>query len=57
MADEIVLATTHDTWDSGTLRAMTSAIRAETWQSGSIPRLRIIAKLGTSQVTDTIESI
>lgn len=57
MADEIVLATTQDNWDSGTTRAMKSAIRAETWQSGTIPRLRIITKLGTPEVTDIIESI
>jgi hypothetical protein len=36
---------------------MKSAIRAEMWPSGSIPRLRIIGKLGTLQVTDIIEPV
>jgi hypothetical protein len=57
VADEIVLATTRDNWEPATIGAMKSAIRDETWPCGSIPRLRIIGKLGTPQVTDTIESL
>ena len=56
MADEIILATTRESWDSATRRAMKSAIRAETWQSGSTPRLTFISKLGTPQVIDTVET-
>jgi hypothetical protein len=56
VADEIVLATTQDNWETATLGAMKSAIRDETWQSGSTPRLRIISKLGAPQVSDTVET-
>jgi len=57
VADEIGLATTQDSWEAATIGALKSAIRAETWPSGSIPRVRTISKLGTPQVTDTIENI
>ena len=57
VADEICLATTKDDWEPASIAAMKSAISAETWPSGSIPRLRIIGKLGTLQVTDIIEPV
>jgi hypothetical protein len=57
VADEICLATTKDDWELASIEAMKSAIRAEMWPSGSIPRLRIIGKLGTLQVTDIIEPV
>ena len=57
VADEIGLATTEDDWELATINTMKSAIRAETWPSGSRPRLRIISKLGTPQVTDRLEPI
>jgi hypothetical protein len=56
VADEIVLATTRDSWEPATIGAMKSAIRDETWPTGSVPRLRLITKLGTPEVSDTLEA-
>ncbi|MBB3750812.1 hypothetical protein FHT44_003307 [Mycolicibacterium sp. BK634] len=55
MADEIVLATTQAAWEPATIAAVKSAIGTEDWQSGNVPRLRLITGLGTAQVIDTVE--
>jgi hypothetical protein len=51
-ADQMILATSRDSWNSGTVGAMVAAIREEQWPSGTPPRLRIICGLGTSNITD-----
>lgn len=51
-ADQIILATSRDSWDSGTINAMLRAISQEQWPSGIPPRLRIISGVGTSNTTD-----
>jgi hypothetical protein len=51
-ADQMILATSRDSWGSGTVGAVRRAIREEQWPSGTPPRLRMICKLGTSNITD-----
>ncbi len=52
-ADEVVLATSADSWDEASIAAMSSALRAQNWASGRGPRLRTIARLGgTGEVVD-----
>jgi hypothetical protein len=55
VADQIVLATTKDTWQDASVQSMKSAIRAATWEAGARPRLRIITGLGTASITDRFE--
>jgi hypothetical protein len=40
--------------ETATVNAMKAAIDAETWESGSAPRLRSITKLGTKDVSDVL---
>ena len=49
-ADQIVLATPEDRWEDSTLNALISAVDSESWPSGQPPRLRIITRLGQSDV-------
>jgi hypothetical protein len=55
MTDQIALATTQDSWDEASVESMKSAIDAETWAVGALPRLRVIAGLGTGSITDRFE--
>jgi hypothetical protein len=55
MADQIVIATTKDSWEPASVDSMKSAIRAQTWDAGAAPRLRIITGLGTASITDQFE--
>jgi hypothetical protein len=55
MADQIILATTEPSWVDSSVKSMKSAIGAETWDTGTPPRLRIITGLGTASVTDRFE--
>jgi hypothetical protein len=40
--------------ETATVNAMKAAIDAETWESGSAPRLRSITKLGIKDVSDVL---
>lgn len=55
-ADEILLASTQGSSDPATLTAVKTAIVSEEWTSGKPPRLRVITRLGTSEVADNTES-
>ncbi len=56
VADEIALATSQSSWQPATVSAVRDSIGEEKWASGKAPRLRTIARLGTAQVVDQIES-
>lgn len=54
-ADEVILATSADSWDEASIAAMSSALRAQDWPTGRGPRLRTIARLGgTEDVIDEV---
>jgi hypothetical protein len=55
MADEIILATTEPSWVESSVKSIKSAIGAETWDTGTPPRLRIITGLGTASIGDRFE--
>ncbi len=52
MADQIILATTENSWERLSVENMKSAIGAETWDTGAAPRLRTVTGLGTASITD-----
>jgi hypothetical protein len=55
MADQIVLATTQDTWQPVSVDSMKSAIQGTNWDGGTPPRLRLVTGLGTPSITDRFE--
>jgi hypothetical protein len=55
VTDQIVLATTKDSWEKASVESMKSAISAEDWHSGVPPRLRIVTGLGTASIADRFD--
>lgn len=53
-ADEVVLATTADTWATASLDAMRTALTALTWPRGAPPVLRAVIGLGTDAPDDSV---
>lgn len=53
-ADQIILATTTDVWEAQSISAMRSAIADESWPARP-PTLRIVTRLGGSEVIDALE--
>jgi hypothetical protein len=56
-ADEVILATTTDTWVTGSVDAMRSALTAHSWPRGAPPVLRTITRLGTDSPDDGVISL
>jgi hypothetical protein len=55
-ADEIILATTRPAWKKPTINALAAGIRQHTWPTARVPKLRVIARLGTSEPTDAYDA-
>jgi len=53
-ADQILLATTADSWDQGSVDALRSAVRGRRWTTGGAPTIRIVSGLGSNSVVDTV---
>lgn len=51
-ADQIILATTHDDWEPSSVAAIRTAIEEVQWNPGE-PRIRVITKLGTDEISDS----
>jgi hypothetical protein len=57
LADDVVLGTTTEAWEEASVTAMRQALLEESWPTGSPPGLRTITNLGSSAVSDKIESV
>ncbi|MBO3732789.1 hypothetical protein [Glycomyces niveus] len=51
-ADEIVLGTTHDTWQTASIQAIQTAVAERKW-SWAVARIRTVTGLGTEHIEDT----
>lgn len=54
LVDEVLLATTAQSWEGGSVEAVKQALREQSWPTGTPPQLRIITGLGTAVKDEVI---